>query len=346
MAMKALQTGLALAAAHATGRAVPFHVSIYPTMRCNLRCVYCSSPYQETPELTTEEWCGIFDNLKAAGTTRIAFLGGEPLLRRDIDRLVGHARSLGLAAAMTSNGTLVPQREETVRMLDGLTISMDGSSESHDRNRGQGSHAEALRAVEAARKWGVPVKLNAVLNDQSAETLEHLLAFVRREDLPLTINFMRSDEGAGLWHDASRHRLADERIRALCDRIVEARRTHPMLVFSEETYRVARQWTDYRRDRLSASEAGVDFPGPRCSAGRFHCAIAADGKVYPCALTLGRVPARNIREHGAAASLEVSRQHGCATCYSPCMLEQNALFALQPGVVANLLRLHLRRRLL
>ncbi len=343
--MRALKTGLALLAARATGAAVPQHVSVYPTMRCNLRCVYCSSPYQETPELTTAEWCGIFDALKAAGTVRLAFLGGEPLLRRDIDELVGHARSLDLAVAMTTNGTLVPRREDVVRRLDALTISLDGTAASHDRNRGQGSHAEALRAIEAARGWGIPVKVNAVLSEHSAETLEDLLLFARREDLPLTINFMRSEEESGLWHDASHHRLADDRIRALCDRIVEARRDHPMIVFSEETYRVSRTWPDYRRDRLTEAEVGAEFPGPRCSAGRFHCAIAADGRMFPCALTLGRVPAEDIRRRGVAGALAVSRRHGCATCFSPCMLEQNALFSLRPGVVFNLARFHLRHRL-
>ena len=39
-------------------RATPLLVlaCLYPTHRCNLRCLYCSSPYLDTPELTLNQW--------------------------------------------------------------------------------------------------------------------------------------------------------------------------------------------------------------------------------------------------------------------------------------------------
>jgi hypothetical protein len=59
----------------------------------------------------------------------------------------------------------------------------------------------------------------------------------------------------------------------------------------------------------------------------------------------GQVPAVNARDAGVARAVEVARHHGCATCFSPCMVEHNALFALDPVVVAGLLRVYLARRL-
>jgi MoaA/NifB/PqqE/SkfB family radical SAM enzyme len=256
---------------------------------------------------------------------------------------VTHARQLGLHCALTSNGTLVPERPEVIRRLHSLVISVDGDAEAHDRNRGAGSHADAMRAIETARGWGVTVRVNAVLNADSAGSLPWLLDWSRRERLPVTLNLMRSEEN-GLWKDAAAHRLEDDSMRALIDDVLEAKRTNPWIVFSRETYEVARRWPDFARDRLSEVEAGAAFPGPRCSAGRFHCAIYADGSLYPCTLTIGQLPALNVVTAGVAAALARAGEHGCATCASPCMLEVNGLFALRPRVLAGLARQVLRRR--
>lgn len=44
------------------------------------------------------------------------------------------------------------------------------------------------------------------------------------------------------------------------------------------------------------------------------------------------------------AALARTRHHGCATCSNACMLETNAIFALQPRVLASLARRYLRSR--
>jgi MoaA/NifB/PqqE/SkfB family radical SAM enzyme len=342
--MEAAVRGARLLAAKATDRAVPFHVSVFPTARCNLRCVYCSSPHETYVELSTSEWCAIFNELRALGTERLAFLGGEPLVRKDLDALVAHAKRVGLTCTLTTNGAFVADRPEVVRQLDTLVVSLDGDAQAHDRHRGIGSHADAIRGIRAAQAWGVPVKINTVLSRENADGLRGLLAFCAEQHLPVTINLMRSEPN-GLWHEAASHRLADDEVRRLVDTVLEARRTNPWVVFSAATYRVTRQWPDFSRDRLTVAEVGDRFPGPRCSAGRFHVAIRADGAVYPCPTVFGQVPAVNARDAGVARAVEVARHHGCATCFSPCMVEHNALFALDPVVVAGLLRVYLARRL-
>ena len=170
-----------------------------------------------------------------------------------------------------------------------------------------------MRALEAARGWGVPVKVNAVLNANNAETLDWLLDWSRHERVPLTLNLMRSEPN-GLWKDARDHRLESGRIRELITRIIEAKRTNPYILFSSKSYRTAGQWQDYSRDRLLVAEVGERFPGPRCSAGRFHCAIYPDGRLYPCTLTTAQVSALDVRTAGVAGALARAGEHGCATC--------------------------------
>jgi MoaA/NifB/PqqE/SkfB family radical SAM enzyme len=340
----AARQGFRLLAARLRGTAVPFHVTLYVNTACNLRCVYCSSPDQRVRPLTADQLRRILDELRGLGTERVLFFGGEPLLRGDLAGIVAHARALGLRCALTTNGTLVPRRPDVVRQLQSLVVSLDGDAEAHDKNRGPGSHADAIMAIRVARDWGVTVRVNAVLNANSAGSLAWLLAFSRRERIPVTLNLMRSED-TGLWKHASAHRLEDGRMRGLIREILEARRSNPWIVFSRESYEVAGQWPDFTRDRRTLAEVGRRFVGPRCSAGRFHCVIYADGSLFPCTLTVQQMDALNVVTAGVAAALGHARAHGCATCFSPCMLEQNALFALHPRVVLNLARTAVRHGL-
>lgn len=339
-----IRRGGRLLSAKLTRRGVPFHVTLQVTNRCNLRCVYCASPYRDEEELALAEWRAVLDELHALGTERVLFFGGEPLLRKDLADMVAHARRLGLACALTSNGTLVPRRPEVIRRLTALTLSLDGDAAAHDRNRGAGNHVEVMRAIEAARAWGVPVKLNAVLNANNAASLDWLSDFSRRQRLPLTINLMRK-ENNGLWHTAHAHALDDDAMRTLIRRIQAEKARNPWIVFSHATYAVASEWRDFTRDRLDRTEVDGGFRGPRCSAGRFHCVIYSDGRLFPCTLTVGRLPALDVRKVGVAKALAQAAGHDCAACFSPCMLEQNALFALHPAVVWNLARTSLRQPL-
>jgi len=333
--------GSRLVFAHLTGRAVPFHVTLSVTQLCNHHCVYCSRPEEAGDEMTTREWCGVLDELRGLGTARIAFSGGEPLLRDDLESIVAQARSLGLRCAMNTNGSLVPRRRAVISKLQTLIVSLDGDAASHDRNRGRGSHAGALRAIESARSWGVPVKVNAVLNANNVGGLDWLLDFCEKRDLPLTLNVMRAEKSA-LWKGAARHRLADADARALIGRIIAAKDDHGCILFSRSTYRFARQWPDFGRDRITRKEAGDHPAGPRCSAGRFHCIIEPDGRLFPCIAAIGRVPAQDVRKAGVAKALDLARRHDCAACHLPCLIEVNSLFALRPRVLAGLGRTYLR----
>lgn len=144
---EAARKGVRLLAARVRGRAIPFHVTLYVMKRCNLRCVYCSSPDQHTTELTADEWCAVLAELHALGTERVLFFGGEPLLRDDLAPIVSQARAFGMRTALTSNGTLVPRRPEVIRQLDTLVLSLDGPPAAHDGNRvvgeSSGCHARA-----------------------------------------------------------------------------------------------------------------------------------------------------------------------------------------------------------
>src|SRR5262245_11799529 len=77
------------------------------TYRCPLRCPYCSNPLdfsQQRAELDTDEWRRVFSQAEELGALQLNLTGGEPLLRDDLELLVGHARSLDLFVNLITSG--------------------------------------------------------------------------------------------------------------------------------------------------------------------------------------------------------------------------------------------------
>ena len=165
---------------------------LYLTHRCNLRCLYCSSPYRNTPELGTLEWRTVIDQLAELGCRRVGILGGEPLLRPDLGEIIDHVRARDMACVLTSNGLMVPRRIEELRSLSTLVLSLDAPGPANDAQRGAGVFAAVQRAIAAARAAAIPVKLNAVMSARTAPHLDALLAFCETHDLHVTVNVMRS----------------------------------------------------------------------------------------------------------------------------------------------------------
>ena len=75
---------------------IPLSVHLGLTNRCNNRCRYCD--FYKRPredEWTTEALFKVLEEMKRAGTRRVQFTGGEPMLRSDLGEVLAKARSLG-----------------------------------------------------------------------------------------------------------------------------------------------------------------------------------------------------------------------------------------------------------
>lgn len=106
----------------------PFFAHFFVTERCNLRCEYCTV-YKNPSEELDEEGCKkVIDRIAEMKVAVISFTGGEPLLRKDIFRLIDHAKSKEMLVKISSNGTLSRQiySELMKTGIDSINISMDG----------------------------------------------------------------------------------------------------------------------------------------------------------------------------------------------------------------------------
>ncbi len=189
------------------------------TDRCNFRCVYCmpkeifGRDYQflERQELLTfEEIERLARIFVAHGVGKIRLTGGEPLVRRDLERLVELlARIPGLDLTLTTNGSLLPQKAKALADagLKRVTVSLDSLDNEvfTAMNDADFPVERVLAGIEAAAAAGLaPVKINTVvrrgLNEQSVLPMAryfrgsgHVLRFIEYMDVGHT-NGWRLDD--------------------------------------------------------------------------------------------------------------------------------------------------------
>ena len=156
------------------------YLRISVTDRCNLRCVYCM-PEHGVPMLRHEDVLSfeeIRDFTRVAvemGIEKVRLTGGEPLVRRDIVRLVGMLagidgiRDLG----MTTNGILLEGLAAPLKQagLHRVNVSLDAVDPGRfsELTRG-GDVSRVFAGIEAAKAAGLtPVKINCVVERSSDE---------------------------------------------------------------------------------------------------------------------------------------------------------------------------------
>jgi cyclic pyranopterin phosphate synthase len=159
------------------------------TDRCNLRCNYCMPqeeyvwlPRQEL--LTFEEIARLVEVFTSLGVTDLRLTGGEPLLRRDLPRLVqmlaANPRIRDLA--LTTNGVLFAEHAEDLRGagLHRVTLSLDTlRPERFLALTGRDSHAQVLEGIAAAHRTGFAklkidtVVIRGVNDDELAGLIEY-----------------------------------------------------------------------------------------------------------------------------------------------------------------------------
>jgi cyclic pyranopterin phosphate synthase len=257
------------------------------TDRCNFRCVYCMPKevfgrdysFLERRELLTfEEIARIARVFARLGLRTVRITGGEPLVRRNVEGLVELLAAIpGLELALTTNGSLLPQKAEALARagLARVTVSLDSLDDATFRalNDADFPVARVLEGIDAAAAAGLPVKVNAVVkrgvNEDAVLPLAgrfrntgHTVRFIEYMDVGST-NGWRLDDVVP----------ADEIVRRIdaewpLEPVTPAR--------ADET---ARRW----RYRDGAGEIGViaSVTQPFCG-GCSRARLSAEGRLYTC----------------------------------------------------------------
>lgn len=164
----------------------PHAAHLITTFRCNLKCNSCGSwQVDEHHDLTTDEWLGVFRQLRSLDVVKI--LGGEPFVRSDIVELLAGVREIidPYVMQLTTNGMLTRRVVQAIERVAWpglqLRISIDGLEQTHDRGRGvQGSWRKVMQTARAIAdlkaQHGFRFGINFSVTDDSVHELDAMLS--------------------------------------------------------------------------------------------------------------------------------------------------------------------------
>ncbi len=324
MMHSAFETALALLKIHVLRKRIPLFLSWNITFRCNLRCQYCGSCDAPREEMAAPEVLRGLDALWGLGARWITFGGGEPLVRQDIGEIVRYAKQRGFHTYISTNGWLLPERIEELRVVDHVNLSLDGSREAHDLVRGEGAYDRALAALEVCKSRGLPVSLQCVLNRHNLDAADEALETARRFGTPIMF------QPATKWLSTSKQ-------------------PNPIAP-DTEAYRRAIAHIAMRKKQgapVRNSYAGLRhlalWPDPQrifCAAGRGMAIIEADGSVLAChqcqvSQFLDGAAARGSMEDKMKA---MQLPQHCVQCWCAPVVELCLVMSLRPEAVYNAFR--------
>ena len=260
------------------------------TDRCNFRCIYCMPKslfgpdhafLERTQILSFEEIERTVQLFARLGVTKIRITGGEPLIRKDLHKLIKKIRDVaGIDdVSLTTNGALLSQEKAQLLVDSGLnriTLSLDALDDDCFRkiNDVQFSVAKVLQAVDNAKQAGLnPVKVNMVVIDNVNVSQILLMAdYFRNEDVILRfIEFM----DVGTTNKWQHEKVFNARS------IIELINKHFPIEPATANYKgeVAKRW----KYKDGGGEIGIiaSVTQPFC-ASCHRARLSAEGKLYTC----------------------------------------------------------------
>lgn len=191
------------------------YLRVSVTDKCNLRCVYCMPeaglPWLPKSEiLAYEEIAALVAAAASVGVRSVRLTGGEPLVRKNLDRLVADIAAIdGIEdISLSTNGMLLAEQIDALAAagLRRVNISLDTLRADRFEQIARRPGLDRVHAgIQAAIARGLaPLKINCVvMRGQNDDEIEAFARLTR--DLPVFVRFievMPVQENAGLQRDA------------------------------------------------------------------------------------------------------------------------------------------------
>lgn len=251
----------------------PLWLLLELTYRCPLHCVFCYNPTglgDVGRELETAEWLRVLEEARALGSVQLGLSGGEPLVRDDLEAIVGAAHRLGYYTNLITSGVgLAEPRLAALKEagLDHIQLSFqDSTRRMNDFLSSTRTFELKSRVAALIRKYRYPMVLNVVLHRLNIDHVEEILGMAERMGADY-VELANTQYYGWAWRN--REQLLPSRAQLQRAEEVTAR-------FRERVGRSMRIFfvtPDYFEKRPKPCMSGL---------GRVFLSIAPDGVALPC----------------------------------------------------------------
>ena len=174
---------------------------------CNLTCRHCSikrfQGKKDGQRFTMEDVRNLARQADEMGLARFVITGGEPLVFKDLDALVAAIDPQKFYINCDTNGWLLDDaRAKHLKSIgvDRIQLSLDSlnAQEHDDFRQAKGSHARAMRAVDAARGAGLDIFIQTVVTKQRLRSAEFIsfVEYFNAKDIGVFVTYAKP---VGSW---------------------------------------------------------------------------------------------------------------------------------------------------
>ena len=169
----------------------PYRMDLALTYRCNNDCAHCYNARERNfPELSTEQWFKIIDQLWELGVPHIVFTGGEATLRNDLPELIKHAENNGQITGLNTNARRLMDMDYVKQLVDAGLDHVQITVEScvpdiHDEMmRAKGAFKQTITGLNNVLKTKLYVMTNTTMLQTNVHTIPATLDFLADNGVP------------------------------------------------------------------------------------------------------------------------------------------------------------------
>jgi len=304
----------------------PLFVEWNLTFRCPYQCLYCGSREVSVEELDTDEILERLSVLYKAGVRWITFGGGEPLIKKDIMKILEYAKKTGLSVFLSSTGANIEKYSGIEKFVDHINLSFDGPKEIHESIRGKGTYDRLFQVLEFCKGKNIPFSFLCVISKLNIGSIDYVLEKSKEQGVkvmfqPATLCLDSSLSPNPIAPDREEYRRVIQYIIEQKKKGAPVRNSFPGLAYLSNWPQPSKIW---------------------CSAGRLTCSIEPDGTILSCHLFETRElheKTKNIKDIKEFDTLlkNLKVPQNCATCWCAPIVELALIWNLNLSSVWNTL---------
>jgi len=253
----------------------PYRMDLAVTYRCNNDCAHCYNARERNfPELSTEQWKKILDQLWLLGVPHIVFTGGEATLRNDLPELIAHAENIGQITGLNTNARRLSDQRYVQKLveagLDHVQITVESCDEQiHDEMmRTKGAFKQTIQGLKNVLASPLYVMTNTTMLRTNIHTIPDTLDFLADTGVrTIGLNALIYS-GHGLSVGTG---LAESELQPILDMAVQKT--------SERGQRLI-WYTPTQYCQFDPTQSNLGVKG--CTAALYSMCIESNGNVLPC----------------------------------------------------------------
>ncbi len=153
------------------------YLEIQLTSLCNLQCKHCYLGGTENIHIDFNLLKRILDEFEYLQGLRVIFSGGEPFLYKDISKLIEILNDYTFRKVFLSNGTII--KEEFLKNIDEIQVSIDGLEDSHDFIRGKGTFKKILKNIKKIKEKNIDLSVATMIHKRNLYEFDKLEKFIK-----------------------------------------------------------------------------------------------------------------------------------------------------------------------